>query len=81
METGEEGVMADLLKMALESMSPEQIDEYLESLSQNGGISVRTYRAALKMFKAIHINTPPSYRKKVLEEEKGEIRFRRGPGK
>ena len=73
--------MADLLKMALESMSEDQIREYLESLSKNGGINVRTYRSALKMFKAIHINTPPSYRKKVLEEEKGEIRFRRGPGK
>jgi len=73
--------MADLLKMALESMSQEQIDEYLETLSVNGGISVRTYRAAVKLFKAVHVNTPPSYRKKVLEEEKGEIRFRRGPGK
>lgn len=67
--------------MALESLSPEQIDDYLNSLSQNGGISVRTYRAALKMFKAVHINTPPSYRKKVLEEEKGIIQFKRGPGK
>lgn len=73
--------MADLLKMALESMSREQIDEYLETLSKNGGISVRTYRAAVKLFKAVHINTPPSYRKKVLEEEKGEIRFKRGSGK
>ena len=73
--------MADLLKMAIESLTQEQIDEYLDSLSKNGGINVRTYRSALKMFKAIHINTPPSYRKKVLEEEKGEIRFRRGPGR
>jgi hypothetical protein len=45
------------------------------------GISRNVYRDALKLFKMFHINAPPVYRKKPLEEEGGVVRFGRGPGK
>ena len=58
--------------------------EYLFGEIERGSpprISRNTYREALKLFKLFHINAPPVYRLKPLEEEGGSVRFGRGPGK
>ena len=72
--------MADLVKMILEELREEDIPIIAAVLNEQRA-TVKKYRIAVQIFKEIHISTPPSYRKKVLEEEKGEIRFKRGPGK
>lgn len=72
--------MADLVKMILAEIREDDIPTIRELLV-NQSPSVKNYRLAVQIFKEVHIATPPSYRKRVLEEEKGEIRFKRGPGK
>ncbi len=72
--------MADLVKMLLEEIREEDIPFIVEIINKKTP-SVKNYRLAAQIFKEIHISTPPSYRKKVLKEIKGEIRFKRGPGK
>ncbi len=44
-------------------------------------ISPVVYKRALKLFKIIHINTDPSYRRRYLDQERGSIRFVKGKKK